>query len=82
MAHIASCSRVQYKSASSSKNPLLCVGHQRGNRQEVAATGSPGTEKTGDPWDHSSAQHHGQHCLSLLQTNSVSDMGCYSVTIS
>lgn len=25
---------------------LLCVGHQRGNGQEVAATGSPGTKKT------------------------------------
>lgn len=51
------------------KNQLLCVGLPRGSRQEVAATGSPGTEKTAPletpeiPAQHK--QRHGQQCLSL-----------------
>lgn len=58
-----------WKSASSSENPLLCVGHQRGNRQEVAATGSPGTVKTA-PMETPgiTAQHtqpHSQRCVYL-----------------
>ena len=67
------------------KTPLLCVGHQRGNRQEVAATGSPGMEKTapletpGITAQHT--QRHGQQCLSLCayfvgKTNAVGELGC------
>lgn len=57
MAEKASFSGVHGNLPRQVKNPLLCVGHQRGNRQEVAATGSPGMEKTAPLetlWDHSS----------------------------
>lgn len=69
---IKSC-RVRLKNKTTRKNCRLCVGHQRGNRQEVAATGSAGTTKTA-PLETSgiTAQHaqgHNQQSSSLLLHN-------------
>lgn len=46
LAQRATFSRVHENLPRQGKNPFLCAGHQSGNSQEVAATGSPGMEMT------------------------------------